>query len=329
MRKRKNNHSYPSPKQISIITLIATALFFVLVILNEGMGGQLPLPSVAQVQRTLDMLYQTSGLTPSRAPVQGDLLVHFVDVGQADCQLIQTPQQNILIDAGDIGDGPQVISYLRAQGVERVDLLIATHPHADHIGGMSDVIQEFEIDKILFSEVPESILPTSKTYQELLNSIEQKKLRITKAKPGTQYDLGGGASMAILGPIEDYDNLNDTSVVCRLDYGENSFLFMGDAEIRSEEDLLNTYSKETFKADVLKLGHHGSDTSSGEKWLDAIRPDYAIAEVGYDNKYGHPNPQIIQRLKERGIKLYRTDQNGTIVAASDGKNLTFVSEKSA
>ncbi len=275
----------------------------------------------------VDSLYQKADLAQAKTDAQGNLLVHFIDVGQGDCELIQAPEANVLIDAGDVGEGDLVVDYLKAQGVERIDYLLATHPHADHIGGMPEVVEAFEIGKVLFSDVPADLIPTTKIYEQLLDSIAGKGLKITKASPGIAYDLGDGAMLKILAPLnQDQEDLNENSIVCRLDFGETSFLFTGDAGISSENDMIKRYGS-ALSGTVLKLGHHGSNTATQEKWLNRVNPKIVVAEVGADNKYGHPHKEILQRIKERGLTFYRTDRDGTIVMASDGGDITVTAEK--
>lgn len=309
---------------------IIFAAFLVVVLLNDAMGGQLPLPTAAQIESAaadaLDKLYGAADLVPQPVHVDGEVSVHFIDVGQADCELIQTPESTVLIDAGDIGGGDAVVAYLKAQGVNRIDLLIASHPHADHIGGMKEVVETFDIGKIIFSDVPDELIPTSKTYEGLIDAIAARGYKITKAEPRAVYDLGGGASLTILGPVAQYDDLNETSVACRFDFGKTSFLFTGDAERENENDLVAAYGS-ALKADVFKLGHHGSSTSNQQKLLNAVDPDIAVCEVGYDNSYGHPHAETLERLLKMGVMLYRTDRDGTVVISSDGETLSVVTEK--
>ena len=331
MAQRKKK-SASNPKRAGLVSLISAAVLFVLVLLNQAMGGRLPLPSAetleTSINSALDELYDQAGLSSVPTEAEGDLLVHFIDVGQADCELIQTPEQNVLIDAGEIGEGPAIIDYLKAQGVSRLDMVIATHPHADHIGSMAEIIDAFEIGTVLFSDVPDNLIPTTRTYERLLDAIERKNLKITLAEPRSRYDLGGGAVMTILGPlVEEPEGLNDTSVICRLDFGSTSFLFTGDAEKPNENALLKAYDSSLLRADVLKLGHHGSSTSNQEKWVDAVDPRVAVAELGKDNTYGHPHTEVVRLLEERDILLYRTDLNGTIVFGSNGETLQVTCER--
>ena len=330
-RKKKSPKIHWKQLLLSVIALVLAC--FILLLLNQAMGEQLPLPTAREVSAylsgLLDELYGTAGIAPAPADVEGELVVHFLDVGQADCILIQTEEQNVLIDAGETGCGEFINAYLDAQGVKTLDLIIATHAHADHIGSMSEVIEQFDVGKIIMSDIPAAIMPTSRTYETLLDTIASHGLHITRAVPGAEYSLGGGATLTILGPLEEYNDLNDTSVTCRVVYGENAFLFTGDAEQEYEADLLKRYPKSRLAADVLKLGHHGSNTSSHADFLDTVGPEIAVAMVGLDNSYGHPHAETLQALAERGIALYRTDEDGTVVIASDGETLTVSTEKQA
>ncbi len=325
--RRRKKRLELTPKQTVLSILGVAAAFLVVVLLNEAIGSSLPVPSVAEVQSWVDDLSARTGLTPAPVEVEGKVAVHFIDVGQGDCELIQTESQNVLVDAGNPGDEDQIAAYLNAQQVDRIDLLIATHPHADHIGGMEGIVQQFEIGQVLFSPLPDSLIPTTRTYEELLDAIASKGLSITPSSPGMTFDLGEGAQITILGPVGEFDDLNNASIVFRLDFGDTGFLFTGDAEAPSEDAILERFGTDPLQAQVLKLGHHGSDTSSQEKWLNAVSPTLAVAEVGYDNSYGHPSPQTLERLAVRQIQLLRTDQNGTIVVVSDGESLSISTEK--
>ncbi|HIX64701.1 MAG TPA: MBL fold metallo-hydrolase [Candidatus Anaerotruncus excrementipullorum] len=325
--RRRKKRLQLTPKQAFASLLALAAAFLVVVLLNEAIGSQLPVPSVDEVQSWVDGLSAQTGLTPAPVEVEGKVAAHFIDVGQGDCELIQTESQNVLVDAGNPGDEDKIAAYLRSQQVEQIDLLIATHPHADHIGGMAEIVQQFEIGQVLFAPLPDSLIPTTRTYEELLDAIAAKGLSITAASPGMTFSLGDGAQITILGPVGEFDDLNNASIVFRLDFGQTAFLFTGDAEAPSEDAILDRFGGEAVAAQVLKLGHHGSDTSSQEKWLNAVSPLLAVAEVGYDNSYGHPSPQTVERLDVREIPLLRTDQDGTIVVVSDGESLSVSTEK--
>lgn len=336
-RKRK-----PTKKLFINFAALAVAFVFLLAG-NQYLGDPLNLPPLSEhvteavlntvsetadaADSVLDTLYQQADIAQTPTDAEGDLLVHFIDVGQADCELIQAPGANVLIDAGDIGTGDLVVDYLKAQGITKIDYLLATHPHADHIGGMPEVVNTFKIDKVLFSDIPAELTPTTKIYERLLDSIADKGLKITKARPGVVYDLGDGTKLKILAPIsQNHEDLNENSIVCRVEYGKTSFLFTGDAGISSENQMLERYGG-LLSSTVLKLGHHGSSTATQEKWLKKVKPQIVVAEVGADNKYGHPHREILKRIEQYGLTFYRTDRNGTIVMASDGEKITVTTEK--
>jgi competence protein ComEC len=229
----------------------------------------------------------------------------------------------MLIDAGNPENGPGIVSYIKNLGTQKLNFVLATHPHADHIGGMADVINAFDVEKIIMPKATH----TTRTFENLLLTIQNKGLKITAPVPGTEYKLGD-ASFTILAPnSSSYKDLNDYSVVIKLKYGSTSFLFTGDAEAVSENEILaRGYD---VKANVLKVGHHGSTSSTTERFLDAVSPRYAVICVGANNQYGHPAPETLSKLAERGIKIYRTDEAGTIVATSDGKSISFNKQPSS
>lgn len=285
--------------------------------------------------RTLGILPDASG-EKTGAPVsaaQGDtggggsasgtLEVYFFDVGQGDSELIRLPGgENILIDAGTSSTEDELVGELRSLGAETLDLVVATHPHADHIGGMAAVIDAFDVRQVVMPRISESDTPTTKTYENLLQSIADKGLTIMPAEPGDELLSSGGAVLTVLAPNgEDYGDLNNYSVVLRLTYGEDSFLFTGDAEEASEEEMLSLDWPLT--ATVLKCGHHGSETSTSPAFLDAVSPQYAVISCGVDNDYGHPDAVTLEKLEAAGAEVFRTDLQGTILASTDGSGVTM------
>lgn len=243
--------------------------------------------------------------------------VHFIDVGQGDSILIEADDHYMLIDAGENNQGTTVVNYLKEQGVKKLDYVIGTHPHSDHIGGLDTVINSFDIGKVILPDV----IHTTKTFEDVLDAIAENGLKITKAAVGNTYSLGASSFTIVAPNASDYDELNDYSVSIKLTNGENSFLFTGDAEKLSEAQMLSNGID--LSADVLKLGHHGSSTSSHDKFLDEVDPVYAVISVGVDNSYGHPHKETLQNLKNRNIKVFRTDIQNTIIFTSDGKNITM------
>lgn len=255
-------------------------------------------------------------ITP--ATTSGSLVAEFLDVDQADCELIYLPDGKItLIDAGNRGDGDKIVAYLKSKGITKIDYLIATHPHADHIGGMADVINTFDIGAIYAPRVARDDTPTSKTYEDFLLAVKNKGLKINAVTPKSEPSiLAGECNIYFFSPNStNYDELNDYSVTVKLTYGIHSFLFTGDAEILSENEMLD--AGYNLDADVLKVGHHGSDSSTGKAFLKAVSPNYAVISCGEGNKYNHPHKKTLNTLKS--VKVLRTDLDKTIIFMADGK----------
>lgn len=247
----------------------------------------------------------------------GQLKIHYIDVGQGDSILLEQDKCYMLIDAGTNECEGLIVDYLKKQGVTKLDYVIGTHPHEDHIGGMDKVIDNFDIGTLL---MPKKIANT-KTFKDVMLSAKNKGLKITKPVVGTNYNLGK-ATFTILAPKNhDYESTNNYSIVQKLRFGNTSFIFTGDAEAISEMEMVK--GGYDLQSDVLKVGHHGSKTSTCQAFLDKVNPKYAIISCGKDNKYKHPNKSTMDRLKAKNISVYRTDESGTIVATSDGEKVTF------
>lgn len=257
------------------------------------------------------------------APAEGGgLEVHFIDVGQADSALVICDGHYMLIDGGNAEDSDLVYAYLERHGARHLDCMVATHAHEDHIGGLSGALNYASVDTALCPVTEYS----SKVFQDMVKYLEKQRKSITVPRPGDSFDLGS-ARVEILGPVKEYDDANNTSIVLRIDYGETSFLFTGDMETGAEGDLLD--SGADVRATVLKAGHHGSDTSTGYRFLREVMPQYAVISVGEGNKYGHPSDEVLSRFRDAGAEVYCTDMQGHIIAKSDGKTVAFTTEKEA
>ena len=250
-----------------------------------------------------------------------NLQFHFIDVGQGDSSLIITPKgKTILIDAGDEAHAKKVVSYIREQGIEKLDLVIATHPDADHIGGMDKVIKNFDIG--VFA-MPDASAKTNQ-YKQIQRELKAKKMRATRLYQGDEVQIDDDIDFEILSPVKGkkYDDTNEYSIVAKIVYKDTSFILMGDATMENEVDIINNVPD--IDIDVLKLGHHGSSTSSSDYFITKTSPKIAIISCGKNNKYGHPHQEVMRVLKKHGVTPYRTDEMGDIVITSDGKEIKYI-----
>ena len=257
---------------------------------------------------------------PAELPKDSTFEVHYLDVGQGDCSLILCDGQAMLIDGGEAAESSKVYAYLKAHGVNHLDYLVATHAHSDHIGGLSGALNYATVDTA-FSPVTEY---DSKTFSSMVKYLGNQGLSITVPSAGESVMLGS-AYVQILGPQRTYDDPNDMSIVLKVTYGETSFLFTGDAERTAEADILDAGCD--LSATVLKVGHHGSDTSTSYPFLREVMPEYAVIQVGKDNSYGHPTEDTLSRLRDADVKVYRNDLQGDIICTSDGKAVSFTTTK--
>lgn len=245
------------------------------------------------------------------------LEIHYLDVGQGDSTLILCDGHAMLIDAGDNDKGTAVQSYLEGQGVTALDYVIGTHPDADHIGGLDVILYKFDCQMVMMPDFEKD----TRTYDDVVQTMKQKRYKNTLPEVGTVYELGS-AVFTIVAPNGEYgDDANDYSVGILLQHGKNRFLFTGDAEEASEADMLENGID--LEADVFKASHHGSRTANTEEFLQTVDPDYVVISCGQDNSYGHPHAEVMNRLRAMGISVFRTDEQGTIVAYSDGTEITF------
>ncbi len=275
------------------------------VALAAWIGSGQPEDALKSITKSADALDETS--------------VTFLNVGQGDCEIIQLADGRvILIDCGESEQWKTVATYLDKENIETIDYCIATHPHSDHMGGMSYIIERYNIGEFY---MPNAV-GTTRVYDAMLDALEDKDAAVLEASAGTVMIDEDSVKAEFLAPVSDeYDDLNNYSAVLKLTYGDTSFIFSGDAEEKSEKEMIKKYSA-SLKSDVLKVGHHGSSTSSCDEYLDAVDPEYAVISCGKDNSYGHPHDETLEALSRRGIKTYRTDEDGTVVMKTDGVKIT-------
>lgn len=272
-------------------------------------------------------LWQNPGILETitdRAPgigSDGSMAVHYINVGQGDAQLIVSPDKTaMLIDAGPNSAADSLLAYLDAQNIDELEYAVFTHPHEDHIGGADDVLNKIKVKNVIMPDVSD----TTATFSRMLDAIEKNGSAIIISEAGQSFVLGS-ASFIILAPVSDgYSALNDWSVVLRLDYGKTSFMFTGDAETLSENQMTDKFDASEFKCDVYKAGHHGSTTSNSKAFLALCDPASAVISCGKDNDYGHPHYEIIKLFTDMGLDIYRTDTDGTLVFKSDGSKVTRI-----
>lgn len=306
MEKRKGNGKSKSLFTTAVILCVALVSFFYSYFMNgsDGFGGQ----------------------ADKNADAVGDdaLCVYFIDVGQGDCSLLVCGDHSVLIDAGEAEHANDVIRFIRDLGIEKLDCIIATHPHSDHIGGLAYVIREIGAREILMPELSESNMPATRTYERLMAAVMSSDAEVHAAESGQQYTYGK-IVLNVYSPVFQEDKeLNNMSIVCRLVFGAHSFLFTGDAEKQVEKQLL--VDGVPLKSDVVKVPHHGSKTSSSEDYVAAVLPRIAVVCCG-DGTKNHPHASIVERWQAVGAKVYRTDYCGTVKIMSDGKRLTVQMER--
>lgn len=311
MSKRKNNKAYK----------IITSAVLTLALIISGIITFFP----GKVFPTWNDIFRISGLNETADASLYPFSVHFINVGQADCELIITGEKTILIDSGEVDSYLTVNSYLKSQNVSEIDYFILTHGHSDHIGSAKDIIENYKINNIIMTKYSVENMPDTNLYSEFLTAVSDSSAKAYAAVPRDKYIVSDNCSFTIFAPNDNYKEINNSSVVVKVEYKNKSFLFQGDAEKKSENDILN--QNFNLKSDVVKLGHHGSKTSSTDDYLDAVNPTFAIISCGVNNQYNLPSEETIKKLNDRKIQFCRTDVNGTIVIGTDGKELYLATEK--
>ena len=311
-----------SSKAKKIIIGIAAAVFIVvsaIIYLNEAFWHNESIPGWQQIYESAGLSESVDGSLP-----KGGAAVHFIDVGQGDCELITDGKTSVLIDSGEYTAEGTVVSYLNSLEIERLDYVVMSHPHSDHMGSMYYVLDKFDVGTVIMADMKESVIPATSSFRKLIDVIERKNIGVMYAEPGESIEVCGGR-LEIIAPVKEYDDLNNCSVVVRFVHGDNSFIFCGDICKDAERDILDSGAE--LNADVIKVAHHGSTSSSLKVFMQAVSPSYAVIEVGAGNDYGHPHKEIVALLKKLDIDIYRTDKNGNIVFVSDRKDLTVSTEK--
>ena len=266
-----------------------------------------------------DVVPNPSSAAAAVDTVEAPFEMHFIDVGQALSVLVECDGQYMLYDGGNVDDGSLVVSYLQSQGVEQLEYVFCSHAHEDHVGGLAAALAYFPAYHV-YSPVTEA---STKCFKDFVKYTQQQGLQVEVPAVGTTWPLGG-ATVTMVGPVAQYSDTNDTSIVLRIEYGSTSFLLTGDMEKTAETDLVN--SGVNLRADVLQVGHHGSSTSTGYLFLNSVLPEMAVISCGVNNKYGHPHEETLSILRDAGVNVYRTDLQGTITIGSDGQNYTVGTE---
>lgn len=300
---------------ITLIILVSAVLAVSLIVQLAPVIG-VELPSYSEI-------FAMMGIGPKSDKSRN--FVKFLDVGNADCILIHSKGKFVLIDAGDNSDeGWGLVSTLRSMGVSEIEVAFVTHPHADHIGGMDLVLENFKVKQLVMPDYKPANNPDLNTYNQLVEVVKRKSIKVYRPAIGNQYRIGDFRLTTIAYLPGQLDE-NDRSVVIRAECGDVSFLFMGDAGANTENEIIR--SQQDVKSDVLKLGHHGSKTATTEIFLDLINPKYAVATAEFDNSYGHPSDEVVERLNSRAIKLYQTGVNGTISCYIEKSGLLIETER--
>ncbi len=319
MAKRKKKRSGSSPVAV-IITLLIVALAYLFIAGCDYYNVDLGIDYDLKGLNIFNLIMPKDDLgDPLPVPEDGEAIYHFIDVGQGDAILVTTAEGNMLIDTSESGARDELDAYLKAAGIKSLKYLVLTHPDADHIGNADFVINNYEVENVLMTDHA----ATSKTYERLLDAIENSKANLEIVEAGYKFSLGA-IQNTVIAPNEDYNDPNEMSLVIKSVYGKTSVMLTGDAEVESEEDIVKKWSADALKCDILKVGHHGSTTSTTDAFLAAVDPDIAVISCGEGNKYGHPHKETMDKLTAKGIKIHRTDTEGSIIYKTDGETFVLV-----
>ena len=299
---KKNMKKHKGNKKAQILTIIVFAII--------ALGGAIFGNDIVSKEPKVENL-------------NGNLEISYLNVGQGDSAYIKVNDFDILIDAGPRSDADALLQQLEEKSIDDFEMIIATHPHEDHIGGMAKVFEKYDVESFYMPKVTH----TTKTFENMVNAINKEGIKIKQIKEGMSFDLGEGAKIDVYSPIyESYEEFNDYSPIMKLTFGQNEFMFTGDAEAHAEQDVVAKYPT-NLNADVLKFGHHGSSTSSTEEFVKAVSPKYGIISCGVDNTYGHPHRETLEKISKYNIETYRTDKQGQINVTSDGMTIKIKTEK--
>lgn len=329
--RRKNSGASKTVKELIKAIFGAVPVMILCLGILTGVLIESGTVSLEDIRQTFGFTVPAAGSGETPSEYAGELSVNIIDVGQGDCALICAGEKSILIDAGEKSSSAAAAEFIRSKGITRPDYIIATHPHADHIGGMADIINEFGGDKIIVPRLPDGMTPATTVYENFLLSVKDSGGRLTAAKAGTIYDIctlnNKAVTMTVLSPTENaaYSDLNDYSVCVRLDYGRTSWFFGGDLSEAGERDLIA--SGADIDVTAYKVSHHGSSSSSSAALLDKMTPRLCVISCGAGNSYGHPNENTLERLKKHTDSIYRTDISGTVTVVSDGERLYVTAER--
>ena len=316
LRKRKDRRR----RIIAWISVTLMVLFTCLCWWNETADNPL-LPTWNECLAALGLRGEKENFSVTEDQLRVDVL----DVGNADAIVVRQGSKTMLIDGGKTEDADRVLSFLRMAEVEKIDIVLATHFDADHIGGLQSVIEQIPVDVFLYADVADEMWSQDVVANKLRHTLEKRKVPYTSVRAWDERKLGR-ASVQILGPSKPMEDSNDQSIICRVVFGEKRFLFMADAELQAEQAVMKFYA-DYLEADVLKVGHHGAETSTNLHFLKRVNPTYAVISCGQNNIYGHPHQVVLDRLSEQKITCFRTDLQGRITFITDGENILTSSEK--